>query len=356
MSLTPDLPTPPLVEQGAPPAWLLSVRPAGVVAAGRTWVVCGVLGLVLNAAQMLLYLDAAGRGSGRSEERAVGYLLVGIASVCFYATLIWVGRGFQRRRRWVQLPAGFVFFAATVLLLVNTVYALASWMAYLGEYTFMRPLGGGSGHLLPGWAGTSALLILLDVPLLVSAAVLLWQSARYTHWVNTGGAGPEPGAVEPAPFPYLIGFAGVAWSAIGVVWAGFVGLYALRLFAISGEFSRWSLPLRGFLVGELVLVAGVIPLLLGLLLLNGRLPSTRGAGVVGGLLMILVMIQGVSAAVFWMTPDPRYPQTLNPPTLDIVGLLLQAGLALLGLLASVACIVGNSAYRAWLRTARGLRV
>jgi hypothetical protein len=317
--------------------------------------------LLLSFARLLLYMDLFYTktmdlfGDSRDGPNYVP-LGMGVASVVFYVALIRVGGGFRRGRNWIQLPAGFVLLTALVLLVVNTVNAVASWSAYLGEFTFLTPSGGDGRHALLGGAVTSGLLALVDVALLVSASVLLWQSARYVHWVRGGSAEPERGEIGQVPFPASITFAGWIWDLLGVLWGVFVGVFVVDLLAASGEFASWVLGLKAFVVVELLFVAALVPLLLGRLLLNGRLPSTRGIGVVGMVLMILVVIQGVAGAWHFSTPDPREARDLGPTSKIVLGFLVQAGLALLGMLASAACIVGNSAYRNWLRTARGLRV
>jgi hypothetical protein len=333
------------------PARPAQTRPAGIAAAGRTWVICALAGLLLHFIQLILALEAAEKGR---DDKAGAAILVALVSFCYYGLILRVGAGFRKGRSVIQFPAWLVVLSAPFLLLVTTAGGLNA-LIDLGLWQrtgILRP-GWGSGQLLAVWLGSYFLLLGVQVALVAAACVLLWQSARYVHWVRSGRAAPAP--AELIPFPGAIAFAGWIWTVVGCVFAIFVWLFALNVLGNSGEFAEWSPLLKFVLLGELTLIA-LVPALFGVLLLNGRLRSTRAPGIVSLVLVLLELIQALAGVLSFSGLATRPPGSPAAHLLYVVGFLVQAVLAFLAGLGSIACIAGNTDYRAWLRTAQGLDV
>jgi hypothetical protein len=341
---------------------LASPPPAAIRWAGAVWVLCGIAAIVFNVLLLLMACLAATITNSNVAFFAVVVLVLFFgAAVVFYLQLAAIGFRFGTgQQRLLQLPAWFVLLAAQGLLLFNTGFGLGL-AVNPPPMSPPRPVPvGGGGFLETGmllflvWLGgllATAVLILVDIALIVSSAVLLWHSARYIHWTRGGIATPVP-ITPPTQFPPSIQFAGSLWVLSGVASLALLLAYWREL---SG-YRHAGVP-----VAELVLliVAGTVtlltPILLGCLLLQARLPSTFSAGV----LFLVLGVFGMLAYFLVGRLDPpsrtmlvRAPWLSDPRELFE---LLQFVLYFLSMVASLVCIEGDKAYRAWLRSARGLR-
>src|SRR5207244_3993311 len=122
---------------------------------------------------LVLYFVLAQAGRPGEGVSPLGLTLLGILltvlTVAFYAAVVRAGAGFQQGAYpHVLFPAWFVLIAAEVLLLVNSAVALMLVPAVAELPAFPLLLGAG----LVG----SLALVAVDVLLIVSSAVLVWQS------------------------------------------------------------------------------------------------------------------------------------------------------------------------------------
>jgi hypothetical protein len=320
------------------PGVSLEDRPGGIRFATNLWIGTGVLALVLNV-PLLLILMVTQAGDARSPEglSPLGVILFGIVlivlAVVFYAAVIRAGRGFRRGAyRHVQLPAWVVLLLADVLLLVHTNLALQ----FLGANS--------NTPLQVATAGVGVILVALDILLILSSAVLLWQSGRYAHWARGAISRPVASA-DRSGFPRMVTLAGRVWLLIGL---GMIGLTAALTFqAMSAAgLTGWPATVSATLAVTTG-VAMLTPLLLALTLLTGRLSSTLVPGWIF-LLLSLLLLAWCWRAWSLLTGDGVDFQR----TVYLFGMILCG----LGVAASLACMIADGAYRTWLRTARGLHV
>lgn len=339
-------------------------QPVGVRAAGVSWFITGVLGLLVNYAAFVfiwafLVLAALTTGIVLSSA-AIGLLaLVTVGTLGFYVGLATIGTGLRAGTwRYLQVPAGIALGMGLVLFLFNAGFsasiigALASTPAP-GE----ARLNPWSAGLLLAWVVP---FLVVDIVLVSSSLRLLWQSARQAHWLNSHNAKPKLAPLpERTAFPGAITLAGSLWLLLGLL-----GVAGNLYFAVSyiqandpthTAFARGTV-LLGHALGAVVAVLTAV--YLGVLLLGARLPSTTPAGIGFLILTLLSLVFQV-----WLYVQFDEFLALSGATLpsDVVGLLRTALLVQFGVLglacvASLACIVGNDGYRSWLRTWRGWQV
>jgi hypothetical protein len=334
-SLTPKLP-------GPRPAQ----RPAGIGWGGITWIAGGATGLVLNALLLLLVCTLAPWFPQQAMSPDVlpwlGTAVVG--TLAFYGGLIWVGsRVHAGKFPDVVIPAGLVLLLTCGVLICNTgtlveMFPLVASWAEWATITNAPELFYRGGRLLIG-----AALTFVDVVLLASCVCLLWQSARYSHWIREGSH--RPPISECRCLPRSLCLAGCAWVLAGFV-AGWLVLSTRwpRLWL-----SPWTACTGGeFILAELASVPVLTLSLFGLLVLHGRLPSLLAPGVGVLLLGSVALLRQV--ALLGLCPA-EFPADDTP-----VELLVRTLLAALASLAAFVCLLDNAAYKEWLRATRGLRV
>jgi hypothetical protein len=313
--------------------------PLGVGGAALGWMACAVVGLLLNAIEGVLLLPDAPLGA---------VVFFGSFSLLFYGLVIRAGVRLRKGRGGVQLPAWSVALAATVLFWVNV---------GLGRDTLLRLLDQWAETDDLTWLVTFAGLVAVHVGLLAAASVLLWQSARYTGW-RAARRVDRVGRVESVPgrFPLSVALAGWVYIVLGVLCACYMAYSTAVLLTTSWQFRTWDLVFKVAIVGGLSLAVLHLPCLFGLLLAAGRLPSTRGIGGGGLALMALVVGHGLYE-IFLLGQLPDVLRDRPDLLASILyGAYFRTGVAFLAGLASLACLVGDGAYRQWLRTARGLHV
>jgi hypothetical protein len=323
--------------------FLAAPRPPGIGGAALTWIVCAVAGLVLNAAQLVLVLERLGT---TARDVSIGLVVVlTVGAIAFYGLLFQVGVRLRKGWGGIQFPAWVVVLTATVLLLVNTGFGLDALLR-IGTPVAQRDL--------VAWGVTYPCLMVVDVALVASSAVLLWQSVRYVDWVQARRGG-RFGEAPPVRFPVGITIAGWTWTVLGLLAAGTGSLFVGYVLIHSGEFATWSLGLKLFLIAELYLVTLPLPCLFGTLLLNGRLPSTRAAGIGSLVVLLVVLCHALGGVWHVLYPPPFLRPSAELRNLHLAGHLAEAGMAFLAGIASIECIRGNAAYQMWLR-ARGFRL
>lgn len=308
--------------------------PPGVVAAAWTWLAGAIAALVLN----VLLLGFVLLKDTPPPLPILGMLIVW--TVIGYALLVGISLS-VRAGRWrdVAIPAGAVFLAATLLLLVNGASAYTAALAFFPQGWGMRV-----ALVDPVWATTWLVLglgfVVVDLVLLLGSAVLLGQSARYGHWVLGGHRQTRRGS---GVFPRAVLCAGWTWVAAGTV----------VFWMVMAWFFLCATPLADAAQsGHVMLVAGLmsIPALtllsFGLLVLTGRLPALLPVGqfVQFGAACALLG----SLAVLVGDDETRTGERVRAGLVVVC-----AGLAFV---ASWVCMLCDEAYRRWLRTACGLRV
>jgi len=337
--------------------------PAGVRGVSVVWAVAGWLGVVLNFVLLLALGYFALRVRGDMVLLPLGFgVAMFVAAVVFYSALIRMGRAIrQGRRTRIQPPGWFVLFAGLALLAFNAANAVGLRDA-LDEASRTAPADPEpvAGMVtMAGWYFGSALLLAVDVALVVSAMVLLWQSGPYAHWLH-GSVTRVADRRDRPGFPPALAFAGRAWLA--------VGLGAAVAVVGGAVWLRNSDPTQGggFTLGVLlaVVLLALTPLLtcayLGLLLLRSRLPTTAGTHVFFLVLALLGLLAGLANLVLpipaqWM---PRGLDFETVMTLRLVGGLVGIGLSVLAVAAAVAGIRGDGPYQRyqhWLREVRAGR-
>jgi hypothetical protein len=280
--------------------------------------------------------------------------LAGVGVVFFYCGLIGLGRRiYGGRSRGVSVAAWVVLPLAYLCLVWNTRAVLAS-LSWLHEFQ-ATGIPAWAYLLLPyliGYLLGSLMLVFVDALLIAACVGLLWQSAHYVHWVN--GGMPAPSAPGRVSFPVSITFGSWLWILAGLCSAGLVGQ---TNWATSDTFwIRWDTLAKCIATSELASVPLLTVFLLGLLVLNGRLPSL----VPVALVLLFVSFVGLLREAFLLGLPYGAPDVLGLPSGDVregkwllVGLLLTTGMGAVG---GFACLFDGDAYKTWLRQGRGLRV
>jgi hypothetical protein len=354
-----------LDEDDSPRRHVPSGKPEGVSAAGVRWLVCGILGFVVNLLFLVGYFVAVVSARAQAVRLPDGWILPGLGlaflTIVYFPSLIVFGYAIDRGTgRYVQVPAGFVLFVALILLPFHTFATGGSGallLTSLGGHGFSPPRM--EVLLLQGALfGGFLVLLVVDVILLRSSAVLLWQSARYAHWFNRGNSWSSRDSDSQYGFPGSIGLAASIWAFLG-------GLGVLAILGVGRLLLLVTVdPVFAGVVVIIGLELALIPLLttfyLGVLLFAGRLPSTLPAGV--AFLVLAVLGVAYNLANLFRLNSSSIPFGLDHdlgflfPQWGWVFFPVGLGLSGLAILASIACIAGNDAYQRWLRTERGLNV
>lgn len=315
----PPVPAPAEPEEAddAPPEQPRAVRDAGLL-----WILGGAAGLAAD-----LTRGVAAWHTGPPDPDSAGPAVgLGAALLVFYAGLIGAGVGLWRGTfRSAQL-AGWVVLAATLVLLAfNGGFALGAWAALAAA----DRLPAGVADWVRVHFFATLPLLLLGLFQVFGALMVLWHDADYHAWRR----GHRPGGPERGALPAAAAFAGGVWVVLGGFLAGDL------LFRVM-----WLKP-QGLPVGPaygLGVVGAAAAYLLvvsyfGLLVLHGRLTAIGPMS-----LVLLVVILLGQFAVFAATDADHTP-----------ALVWGVALALLGVLAAVAGLGGDAAYRRWLRAGRG---
>jgi hypothetical protein len=323
-------------------------RPGGIAVAAGTWMFVGVLAILVNV-PLFIILAIRTLGSRNPEGLSpagvilFGVVLIALAAV-FYVALIRTGNRFRKGAyRHVQLPAWLVLLVADGLVLAHAGLALPLLPAVLSG---SAPAG------MTVVVVVSLMLVALDLLLIAASGVLLWQSGRYAHWAR--GAVHRPVAsADRSGFPKAVSFAGQGWLLVGLVALGLTAFLASQALPLDPT-SREAVPV--YLRFGVIALVTLTPFLLGFALLFGRLSSTIVPG--WTFLVAALALLGWLLISWSQLPDPGTLDATRKDALDWERFRLLMGMALcgLGVIASVACLIGDGAYRTWLRAARGLHV
>jgi hypothetical protein len=336
-------------------------QPRGVRGAGITWYACGIIGLALNAARLLIavaafvYIWILVASVPPFVLLLPALVLLGLA-VLFYAPLIWIGVSLRGGSwRYLQVPAGFVLLSGIFLFLWNAIYVAVVVSLLAGPDA---PVGVFPIVVMVADLACLVPLLVVDLLLIRSSQILLWQATKHAHWFNAGNVKPKPAPLEKrTSYPATVGLAGFLWLLVGFCGIG-INLWLAGQYVLAN--APDPTPTRATILLSLgvgVLFALLTTFYLGVLLLGSRLPSTLPAGIAFLVLSLFALvIQAYSFASLDLLP--AYGVKLPTPLLNWLRFLLviQVGLTGVAFLASVACIIGDGAYRSWLRTWRGWRV
>jgi hypothetical protein len=342
-------------------------QPRGVRGAGITWYACGIIGLVVNGLFLLFFwglLAYAKIVIGRPLPMILLLPVVGftVGTLLFYAGLIWIGARLRAGTwQYLQVPAGFVLISALTLLVANVSVATESaseLIALSAPDVAPRLPSSGPFFVLVVSLFWFVPCAVLDLFLIRASQILLWQATKHAHWFNAGNVKPRPAPLEErTPYPALIGLAGFLWLLFGLVVIGsnlWMGAQYIVANAPDRTDTRATILLS---LGGGVVVALLTAFYLGVLLLGSRLPSTLPAGIA----FLILSLLSVCFMAYAFTQLDALLEIGIPVSTELRNwlqfmLTVQLVLTCVPLVASIACIIGDSAYRSWLRTWRGFRV
>jgi hypothetical protein len=323
-----------------------TARPAGIDWAGFTWVGCGFAGLAINLLLVAVVLWAKNpvlAQTGFAPETGLALLAIGPVTIAFYAVLIGMGlRCLRGRQHDVQVPAGIGLILAYTTLTWNTLEGVTALHEFIDNLEEFRSTSTNPAPLVYMGASMVAALVLalLDVALIASCVVLLWQSGPYLRWVQGGGWAPGP---RSGGVPLSIVIASATWTLTGILAAVLVFTAYCTTRGRAWDEIGISGGERAFVnavyLGGLVAAPLLTLFLAGLLLLHGRLPSATQVGCA-----VLLLTLGALLVEIGLVFEEVDPFTWVIPQGPLMALLPVTGLACL---AAIECTRGRDAYKEW---------
>jgi len=302
--------------------------PPGVRSACAQWVVCGYVGQVLSVAMVpaAALLQVVGP--------CCGFLVLNAGlSVAAYRVSVHLARAVRRREETTAHFAGWVGLVQMAVLLVLGGFLALGVVVGSAQPPPEVPNNARLRYLVPSELAFVILpavgfaLALVNLVLVRGSLLFLWHSGEAAH-ADEPPAEAFPG--RPA-FPGSVRFAGWAWVVLAVLGVAQAALTAWLLPGLDPNLAalqEFRVPI-GLLVA---LPSLLLTLPFGVLLLAGRLPGTAGPS----LLFVAFALLGVALTAATARAEPA--------AWVVTGVGTAASLA-----ASVAGLVGDRAYRRWLR-------